>query len=152
MTILQQNKTRDATFAKSFEEVTYTYRLRAKGAAKELRVTVQSSPLIPDGEFTLYFRRFRVVKKVVGQSYAFYHQIGSGLRRNILFLNEDIEEKDIPSFMTTSDDIRRKLFFQWKVFYSGRYHSKHTFYEGCASEQEDEEQQHPTKQNENRKQ
>ena len=54
--------------------------------------------------------------------------------------------------MTTSDSIRRKLFFQGKVFYCGRCHSKHTFHEGCPSEQEDEEQQSPKEQNESREQ
>ena len=49
------------------------YRLRKKGAAKQLLVAVQSSPFIPDGEPTLYFRRFAVVKKVVGQSHTFNH-------------------------------------------------------------------------------
>ena len=58
--------TRDATFAKDFEGVTYTYRLRAKGATEQLLVTVQSSPLIPDSEPALYFRQFGVGKKVVG--------------------------------------------------------------------------------------
>ena len=76
--------TRDGTFAKDFEGVTYTYRLRAKSAAKELLVTVPSRPLIPDGELALYFRRFVVVKKVVGQSYAFNHQIDNCLRCIIL--------------------------------------------------------------------
>ena len=53
-------------------------------------------------------------------------------------------------FMKTSDDIRRKLFFQGKVFCCGRCHSKHTFHEGCPSEQENEEQQSRRDQNENR--
>ena len=109
-------ETRYATFAKDFEGVTNMYRLRAKGAAKQHLVTVQSGPLIPDGELTLYFRRFGVVKKVVGQSYAFNHQINSGLRRIILLLNEDVEARDVPGFVTTSDGIRKKLFFQGKVF------------------------------------
>ena len=122
------------------------YRLRAKGAAKQLLVAVQSGPLIPDGELALYFRRFGVVKKVVGQSYAFNHQINSGLRRIILLLNEDVEARDVPGFVTTSDGIRKKLFFQGKVFYCGRCPSKHTFHKGCPSEQEDEEQQPPTEQ------
>ena len=39
-------ETRDATFAMDFEGVTYTYRLRTKGAAKQFLVTVQSSPFI----------------------------------------------------------------------------------------------------------
>ena len=69
----QIHKTRDITFAKDFEGVTYTDRIRAKSAAKQLLVTVQSISLIPDGELALYFRRFGVVKKVVGQSYAFNH-------------------------------------------------------------------------------
>ena len=64
-------ETRDATFAKDFEGVTYRYRLRKKGAAKQLLVTVQSNPFIPDGKPTLYFRQFGVVKKVVGQSHTF---------------------------------------------------------------------------------
>ena len=91
-----------------------------------------------------------MVKKVVGQSYAFSHQMDSGVRRIILLLNESIEARDIPGFMAKSDGIRRKLFFQGKIFYIGRCHSKHTFREGCLSEQEDEEQQFPTEQNENR--
>ena len=66
-------ETRDASFAKDFEGVTYTYRLLTKSAAKQLLVTVQSSPLIPDGEPALHFRWLSVVKKVVGQSYALLH-------------------------------------------------------------------------------
>lgn len=46
--------------------VTYKYRLRAKGAAKQLLVTVQSTPLIHDEELVLYFAQFNVVKKVIG--------------------------------------------------------------------------------------
>ena len=89
---------------------------------------------------------------MVGQSYAFHHQINGDLRRIILLLNEDVEARDIPGFMKTSDGIRRKLHFQEKIFYCGRCHSKHTFHEGCPSDQEDEEQQPPTEQNENREQ
>ena len=91
-------------------------------------------------------------KKVVGQSYAFSPQIDSGLRRIILFLNEEVGARDIPGFMATSDGIRRKLFFEGKFFYCGRCHSKHTFYEGCPFQQEDEEQQPQTEQNKNREQ
>ena len=58
----------------------------------------------------MYFRQFGVVKKVVGQFYAFNHKIDSGIRRIILLLNEDVEARDIPGFTTTSDVIRRKLF------------------------------------------
>ena len=54
--------------------------------------------------------------------------------------------------MKTSDGIRRKLYFQGKIFYCGRCHSKYTFHEGCPSDQEDEEQQPLTEQNENREQ
>ena len=86
------------------------------------------------------------------QSHAFNHQVDSGLRRFILLLNEEDEARSIPGFMTMSDCIRRKLFFQGKVFYCGRCHSKHTFYKGFPSEQGDEEQQPPTEQNENREQ
>ena len=68
-------------------------------AAKKLLVTGQSSPIIPDGDFALCFRRSGVVKRVVGQSYAFNHQIDTGLRSIILLLNEDVEEKDISGFM-----------------------------------------------------
>ena len=50
--------------------------------------------------------------------------------------------------MTTSDSIKRKLFFQVKVFYCR--HSKHTFHENCPSEQRDEEEQPPKEQNKNR--
>ena len=66
-------ETRDATFVKDFEGVTYMFRLRKKGAAKQLLVIVQSSPFIPDGEPTLHFRQFGAVKKVVGQSHTFKH-------------------------------------------------------------------------------
>ena len=57
-------KTRDATFAKDFVGVIYIYRLWAKGSAKQLLVTVQSSPLIPDGEFALYFRQLGMMNNV----------------------------------------------------------------------------------------
>ena len=39
-----------------------------------------------------------------------------------------------------SSGIRRKLFFQGKIFYCSRCHRKNTFHEGCPSEQEDEVQ------------
>ena len=55
---------RDATFAKDFEGVIYIYRLWAKDSAKQLLVTVQSSPLIPDGELALYFRQLGMVNNV----------------------------------------------------------------------------------------
>ena len=145
-------ETRDTSFAKDFEGVTYTFRLRTKGAAKQLLVAVQSTPLFPSGELALYLRRLGMVKKVVGQSYAFSHWIDSGLRRIALLLNMDVEAPDIPGFMTRSHDIRRKLLFQRKIFYCGRCHSKHTFHEDCPSEQEDKGQQPPTKQNRNREQ
>ena len=120
---------RDAMFAKDSEAFTYTYGLRAKGTAKQLLPTVQSRPLILDGELALYFRQFGVVKKVVGQFYAFSHQIDSCLRRIILLLNKYFEVRDISGFMATSNGIRRKLFkVQGKDFYGGRCHSKHIFY------------------------
>ena len=127
-------ETRNAMFAKDFEWITYTCRLRAKVAAKQLLVTVQLSQLIPHGDLALFFRRFGVVKKMAGQSYAFSCQIGNGLRRIILLLNEHLEARDIPGFTTTSDGTRRKLFFQEKIFYCGRCHSKHTFHESFPSE------------------
>ena len=55
---------RDATFAKDCEGVIYIYRLWAKDSAKQLLVTVQSSPLIPDGELALYFRQLGMVNNV----------------------------------------------------------------------------------------
>ena len=93
------------------------------------------------------------------------------VRGAILLLNQDVEARDVLDFMTTSYGIRRKLFFQEKVFYCGRcrklllliflfrrapfmesfMESMLTFHEGCPFEQEDEEQQPPTEQNENRK-
>ena len=151
-TTKQIHETKDARFAKDFEGITYTYRLRTTSAANQLLVTVQSSPLIPDGELVLYFRWFDVVKKVVGQSHSFNHQIYSDLRCIILLLNEDVVARDIPGFMKKSVGIRRKLFFRGMVFYCSRCHSKHTFHKGCPSEQGDEEQQRPTEQNENRDQ
>ena len=92
------------------------------------------------------------------------------VRGAILLLNQDVEARDVPDFMTRSDGIRRKLFFQEKVFYCGRCRrlllliflfrrapfiksfmkSMLTFHEESPSEQEDEEQQPPTEQNENR--
>ena len=151
-TTKQIHETKDARFAKDFEGITYTYRLRTTSAANQLLVTVQSSPLIPDGELVLYFRWFDVVKKVVGQSHSFNHQIDNDLRCIILLLNEDVVARDIPGFMKKSVGIRRKLFFRGMVFYCSRCHSKHTFHKGCPSEQGDEEQQRPTEQNENREQ
>ena len=71
-----------------------------------------------------------MAKTVVGQSYAFSYETHSGLRCIILLLNKDVEARDIPGSMKTSDYIWRKIFFQRKVFYCGRYHSKHTFHEG----------------------
>ena len=56
-------ETRNAMFAKDFEGAIYTYKLRAKGASKQLFVTVQSSPLIPDEELALYFRWYCGLRK-----------------------------------------------------------------------------------------
>ena len=77
-------QTKDATVAKDFEAVTYPYKLRAKGVAKQLLVTRQSSLAIPDGELALYFKCFGVVKKAVRQFDAFNHQISSCPRRMML--------------------------------------------------------------------
>ena len=129
-------ETRGATFIKDFEGVTYTYRLQAKYAAKQLLITVQSISLIPDGELVLYFRRFSVLKNLVGQSHSFNHQIDSDLRSIIVLMTEVVEARDIPRFMTTLDCIRRKLLFQGKLFYCGICHSKHTFHETCPPEHE----------------
>ena len=137
-TLLQQNKfTRLGIprLERILRGVTYKYRLRENGAAKQFLVTVQSSPLIPDMDLALYFRWCVVVKKVIEQSYAFNHQIGRDLMRIVLLLNENVEG------MATSHGIRRKLFFQGKFFYCGRCYSKHTFHEGCSFEREDEKQQ-----------
>ena len=71
----------------------------------------------------MYFRLFGMVKKVVGQSHTLNHQINSSLRYIILLLNEDVEARDIPGYMTTSDSIWRRLYFQGKVFYCGRCYS-----------------------------
>ena len=112
MTLVPQNKFTRLVMLRLqriLRGVSYTYRIRSKGAAKQFLVTVQSSPLIPDGELPLYFRRFGLVKKVVGQSYALKHQIDSSLRNIILLLNEDVEARDIPCSMTMSDDTRRKV-------------------------------------------
>ena len=54
--------------------------------------------------------------------------------------------------MTTSSDIRKNFFFQGKVFYCGRCHSKHTFLKIFWDEKGDEEQQPPMEQNENQEQ
>ena len=109
-------ETRDTTFANRFEGVIYMYRLRAKRAAKQLLVTIQSSPLITDGELAFYLRRFVVVKKVFGQSFPLNHQIDSGLKCIILLMNDDGETRDIRGFMITPDGTRRKLFFQGNIF------------------------------------
>ena len=76
-------------------------------------------------------------QKVVGQSFAFNEQIDSSQMHIIFLLNEEVEARDIPGFMATSNSIRRKLFFQGKIFYWGRSHSKHTFHKDCPSEQGD---------------
>ena len=67
-------ETRDAMFAKDFERVNYTYRLRAQCAANMLLVTIQSSPLIPDGSWLCTSDGLvRFGLKVVGESCAFNH-------------------------------------------------------------------------------
>ena len=75
---------------------------------------------------------FKIVLGRGCQSHAFNHQVDSGLRRFILLLNEEDEARNIPGFMTMSDCIRRKLFFQGKVFYCARCYSKHTFYKAAG--------------------
>ena len=67
-------------------------------------------------------------------------------------MNEDVETGDIPGFMIMSDGITKKLFFQGKVSYRGRCHSKNNFHEACPSKQGVEKQQPPTEQKENREQ
>ena len=59
-----------------------------RGCCEAVPCNSTIDPTHPDGELAFYFRRFGVVKKVVGQSYTFNHQIDSGLRRIILLLNE----------------------------------------------------------------
>ena len=67
-------------------------------------------------------------------------------------MNEDAKTGDIPGFMTMSDAITKKLFFQGKVSYRGRCHSKSNFHGACPSKQGDEKQQPPTEQKENKEQ
>ena len=119
LTLLQQNKFMrlgTSRLQRILRGFTYTYKLPVKGSAEQLLVTVESGPLILDGKLYLYFREFGVVKKVLWQSHTFNHQIDSGLRSIIFFLNEYVEAGNIPGFMTTSNSIRRKLFFQGEVF------------------------------------
>ena len=104
--------------------VTYTYRLCAKGAAKQLLVIVQSSPLISDEKLGLYLRRFGVVKKVVTKSHHFNHnhQIDSGLRRIILLLNEDVETRQRPTASGGNIFSKERIFTAADAIVNGPFH------------------------------
>ena len=64
---------------------------------------MQSSPLIPDGELALYFRRCDVVKNVVGKFYSFNNQIerfGGGI---IIFIRDTISSKILGKHIFPND-------------------------------------------------
>ena len=87
------------------------------------------------GGLALYFRWFSVVKKVVGQSHAFNHLTDSGLRRIILHWIRSFKRVIFLASWQRRATSGRNC--SSEVFYCCRCHSKHTFHEGCPSEQGD---------------
>ena len=114
-----------------------TYQIRTAGAPQRLLVTVQSSPLILDSELTNNLEIYGSVKGIQRQTYHFNRRIDSGLRKIFLLLHDEVEARDLPGFITTSDGVRRKLFFQGRLFYCRKCGSRHTYHEGCQPTHED---------------
>ena len=105
---------RETEFSRAINGREVTYRIRTKAAPQRLVITLQSSSLIADDELTWLFRNLRTVEGVQKQMHTFNCKIDSGLRKIFFLLHEGVEARNLPGFITTSDGIRRKLFFQGK--------------------------------------
>ena len=75
-------------------------------------------------ELAWHFRNLGTVKGLQKQMHSFNPIIDSGIRKTFLLLHEGAKARDLPSFITTSDDIMGKLFFQGKSFYCNKCKGK----------------------------
>ena len=107
---------------------------------KPLMITVQSSPLISHEELGSYLQSFGKIQAIVDKKYKFAKHVDTGLRLIFITLNPDVKARDLPTFLRTSDGIRRKLYFKGKLYICRDCGTKHTFTEGCPPEASQQDQ------------
>lgn len=103
---------RDTDFVRTIKGREVNYHLRTVRAPQHLLVVVLSNPVIANKELAWHFRNLVTVKGMQKQMHSFNPIIDSGLRKTFLLLHEGVKARDLPSFITTSDDITGKLFFR----------------------------------------
>lgn len=127
-------------------EITYdrnnlTYTFNTKKTAKPLMITIQSTPLITNDELRNALRVYGEIVKITKQGHKFANNIDSGLRKIFIMLNSDVQTRDIPGSIRTSDGIWRKLFFKGKLYFCGGCKTKHTYTEGCPVSHDEQREQ-----------
>ena len=145
-----QGKTITLTFTHKNDKTEYTYTFTTRGGKKResnnLMITVQSSPLIPDQELGSYLTPYGDIVHITQKKHGFAKHIDSGLQLIFIKLHKDVNTRDIPGSLRTSDGVWRKLFFRGKLYTCGGCGNKHTFTEGCATSQHDEQENCQTSQ------
>ena len=145
-----QGKTITLTFTHKNDKTEYTYTFTTRGGKKResnnLMITVQSSPLIPDQELGSYLTPYGDTVHITQKKHGFAKHIDSGLQLIFIKLHKDVNTRDIPGSLRTSDGVWRKLFFRGKLYTCGGCGNKHTFTEGCATSQHDEQENCQTSQ------
>ena len=128
----------ELTHKKDKTKHTYYYKTRKSSvpvkSTKPLMITVQSSPLISHEELGSYLQPFGKIEAIVEKKYDFAKHIDTGLRMVFITLNRDVKARDLPTFLRTSDGVRRKLFFKGKLYICRNCGTKHTYTEGCPPE------------------
>ena len=129
------------------DKTKHTYYFKTKKSsvpAKSIRplmITIQSSPLISNEELGSYLQPFGKIQAIVEKKYDFAKHVDTGLRMIFITLNRDVKARDLPTFLRTSDGVRRKLFFKGKLYICRDCGTKHTFTEGCPPEASQQDQQ-----------
>ena len=128
------------------DKIKYTYYFKTRKSSvpaksiKPLMITVQSSPLISHEELGSYLQPFGKIQAIVAKKCDFAKHVDTGLRLIFITLNPDVKARDLPIFLSTSDGVRRKLYFKGKLYICRDCGTKHTFTEGCPPEASQQDQ------------
>ena len=112
----------------------YNIRVWTKRKRQIIRISLQSNPSIKKHEYERVFDDWGSVVEVRKFYHNFGHKIENGGQQVFLKLAEDVEVKELPSFVKfPSEGIRRKLSFRGRCYFCPGCKSKHTYEEGCTT-------------------